>query len=446
MVATTIAEGLIAATSGHECVATRFDEPSTIEAYLMFERALAEVQGALGVIPSEAAATLVAVCRLENVDREALREGAARVGYAIVPLVAMLAHKAGAAGEWLHYGTTSQDAMDTALSLQLKAAAPDVLAPLDGVCATLARHADTHRRTPMAGRSKLQHAAPITFGYRCAVWLDQLLRRIERLSAALGACATLQFGGAVGTLSALGAQGPAVRHGLARRLGLAEPAITWHVSRDRYADALYAFAAAGAALAKLAGDITFLMASEVAELREPYSDGRGSSSTMPQKRNPVMSEAIVEAARRTRALPAAGLEAMTQDQDRGIATSYMERAAIVDAARLTAGAATLAAELLTGLEVDTARMAANLDVTGGLIHAEAAMMALSAEHGRVRAHTILHTLCHEASTTGRALAEVAAAGGHPLPAAVFDTEASLGAQDAMIDAVLARVTPLAPAA
>lgn len=435
---TTIAEGLIAATSGYRETTAHFDDPSTIEAYLTFERALAEVQGALGIIPADAAARLVAVCRLDNVDVGALQQGTARVGYPIVPLVALLAEAAGAEGEWLHYGATTQDVMDTGLVLQLRASAPGVIAPLDALCRTLGALAEAHRRTPMAGRSKLQHAAPITFGYRCAVWLDEIARRRERLLAALEGAAVLQFGGAVGTLSALGGDGIAVREGLARALGLPQPPITWHVSRDRFADLVHAFAATTAALAKMAGDITFLMATEVAELREPYSNGRGSSSTMPQKRNPVISEAIIEAARRTRPLPAALLEAMTQDQDRGIATSFLERAAIVDAVRLTAGAATLAAEMMDGLEVDAARMKANLSSTGGLIHAEAAMMALAAEHGRVRAHTLLHALCHEASGAHRDLAEVAAANGHDLPARVFDVEAALGSQDAMIDAVLAR--------
>jgi len=436
---TPIAEGLIAATSSHRTIVARFEEPSTVEAYLTFERALAEVQGALGIIPADAAATLSAVCRLENVDLPALEEGVARVGYVIVPLVGMLAEQAGPAGEWLHYGTTTQDAMDTALALQLDATRPDVLSPLDSVCRALAVLADAHRRTPMAGRSKLQHAAPITFGYRAAVWLDQIDRRAAHLADAFRAAAVLQFGGAVGTLSALGAEGAAVRCNLARALDLAEPDITWHVTRDRLADLVHALAATAAALAKMTGDIAFLMATEVGELREPYSSGRGSSSTMPQKRNPVLSEAVIEAARRTRSLPAALLEAMTQDQDRGIATSFAERAALVDAARLTAGAASLASELLSGLEVNTQQMAANLDRTRGLIHAEAAMMALSRQHGRVHAHSLLHAMCHEASAAGRPLAEVAKASGHPLPHAVFDTQASLGSQDAMIDAVLARV-------
>ncbi|WP_226575867.1 class-II fumarase/aspartase family protein [Acuticoccus sediminis] len=437
----TIAEGLISATPGYRETTARFDDPSTVEAYLTFERALARVQGALGIIPADAAATVVEVCRLENVDLDGLRAGTARVGYVIVPLVAMLAEKAGPHGEWLHYGTTTQDVMDTGLALQLRDAAPGLLGTLGEVCQLLASLAEAHRRTPMAGRSKLQHAAPISFGYRCAVWLDQIHRRAERLADALEGAATLQYGGAVGTLAALGADGIAVREGLARELGLAEPEITWHVSRDRFADATHAFSAATAALAKMAGDITFLMATEVAELREPYSNGRGSSSTMPQKRNPVISEAIIEAARRTRLLPAALLEAMTQDQDRGIATAYLERGAIVDAARLTAGAASLAVELVGGLEVDVARMRTNLGATGGLIHAEAAMMALSAEHGRVAAHTLLHALCHEASVQRRDLAEVAAAKGYALAPEIFDPGAGLGSQDAMIDAVLARTRP-----
>ncbi|WP_075220305.1 class-II fumarase/aspartase family protein [Acuticoccus yangtzensis] len=434
-----IVDGLLAATPAFRDTARLFDDRSTVEAYLEFERALAEVQGALGVIPAAAAERVAALCRADSVDLDALRDGAGRVGYPIVPLVAMLAERAGADGEWLHFATTSQDAMDTGLVLQLVAARPLVMGPLDEAIGTLAALTQAHRATPMAGRSKLQHAAPITFGYRCAVWLDQIARRAAALSAAFDAAAVVQFGGAVGTLSALGADGAPVRAALARRLGLGVPDITWHVSRDRLADLVHALVAAQAALAKMAGDITFLMSTEVAELREPYAAGRGSSSTMPQKRNPVLCEAIIEAARRGRSAPAEMLEAMLQDQDRAIGTSYLERGAIVSAVTLTAGAAAVARDLLAGLEVDTERMASNLGATHGLIYAEAAMMALSATHGRVAAHSLLHGLCHTAAATGRDLAAVAAEEGYALPPAVFDVAGSRGAQDVMIDAVLARI-------
>jgi len=433
------APGLLSRSEGYLRSAAIFGEAGTVDAYLRVEAALAEVEGRLGVIPPEAVAPILAACDRRRLDMEALRQGAAAVGYPVVPLVAMLGRLAGAHGQWVHYGATTQDVMDTALVLQLRDALSGVLDDLAGLEALLADLCARHRHTPVAGRSKLQHGVPVSFGYKAAVWLDQIARARAGLGRALAEAAVLQFGGAVGTLASLRGAGMAVRRELAAELSLAEPDISWHVSRDRLAALACAIATELAALAKLAGDVAHMMSTEVAELREPAAKGRGSSSTMPQKRNPVLCEAILEAAHEARSAPAVLLEAMLQEHERGIGQGYRERAALAHAVQNLGGAVSLASDLLSGLEVDSARMARNLDLTGGLIHSEAVMMHLSEQLGRLRAHDVLHEVALRIAEGGRdldaALQEVA---GITLPPGVIGTEAQIGTAQEMIDRVLRR--------
>lgn len=353
------APGLLGESAGYRRAQGHFDEAATVGAYLEFEAALARVEGDLGVIPAAAGRAIGRVRRddLDDlIDMDALRRGSAAVGYPIVTLVALLAERAGDHGRWVHYGATTQDVMDTGQVLQLRRALSEVLDDLAGVEACLADLCRAHRRTPMVGRSKLQHAIPISFGYKAAVWLDQLARTNRELARAMVEASVLQFGGAAGTLAALRGRGMAVRRGLARELGLNEADISWHVSRDRMARLGFAIAATLAALGKIAGDIAFLASTEVGELREPLASGRGGSSTMPQKRNSVLCEAIIEAARGARHVPGDILDAMAQEQERGIGHGYRERGLLCDATLCLAGAASVAGELLRGLEVDTDRM------------------------------------------------------------------------------------------
>ncbi|WP_158971280.1 class-II fumarase/aspartase family protein [Chachezhania sediminis] len=434
------APGLLSQTQGYLRAMSVFGEAGTVDAYLQFEAALAEVQGRLGIIPAEAAAPVAAACRSGGLDLDLLRVRSATVGYPIAPLVEMVAEKVGPHGQWVHYGATTQDAMDTGQVLQLRAALGPVLADLDRTVGLLADLCARHRHTPMAGRSKLQHGVPITFGYKVAVWLDQIARARDDLAAALDAASVLQFGGAVGTLASLRDRGMAVRQALAERLDLTEPDISWHVSRDRMARLTGAVAAMLAALGRMAVDIAHMMSTEVGELAEPAAAGRGSSSTMPQKRNPVICEAMIEAARTVQGAPAVVLDAMLQEHERGLGHGYRERMAICDATAQLAGAATLSAELLAGLEVNVDRMRANLDLTGGLIHSEAAMIHLSEKLGRLRAHAVLHEVAHRVGNGGAgfeaALAEVA---GETLPPGLTDAAAGTDAAAAMIDRVLARI-------
>ena len=430
--------GLVTQTIGYRRAANVFGEAGTIDAYLAVEAALAEVEGELGVIPPEAVGPIVAACRRDALDLDRLRQAAAIVGYPIVPLVAMLAERAGDSGQWVHFGTTTQDVMDTAQVLQLRDVLSVTLLDTMRVEQVLARLCDLHRRTPMAGRSKLQHGVPISFGYKVAVWLDQIVRTRIALGRALDEASVLQFGGAVGTLASLRADGMAVRRRLAWRLSLAEPDISWHASRDRMVALAGAVAALLGALAKVAVDVAHLMSTEVGELREPAAAGRGSSSTMPQKRNPVICEAIIEAARSIQHVPGVLFGAMLQEHERGIGHGYRERAALSDAVQQLSGAVSLTEELVSGLEVDAARMSQNLALTNGLIHTEAMMIHLSERIGRIEAHRVLHAVAHHVGKTGGALdIAVREVTGMDLPASVLDFDVQVAVAQAMIDRVLA---------
>lgn len=439
------APGLLTRTDGYRRCAEIFGEAGTVDAYLHFELALAEVQAELGVIPRGALPAIRRACMPGTLDLDALREGAAQVGYPIVTFVSMLAETAGDAGQWLHYGATTQDVMDTAQVLQLRAALAAVQVDLSNLCNALAALADRHRATPLAGRSKLQHGVPLSLGYKVAVWLDQIDRCTRRLARTMQEASVLQFGGAVGTLASLGATGPDVRKALALRLDLDDPGISWHVSRDRMAALASDATITLAALAKMAGDIAHMSSTEVGELAEPAAAGRGSSSTMPQKRNPVICEAIIEAARQTAASPAAVFGAMLQSHERGIGHGYAERMAVCDGVQYLAGAVTLARELIDGLVVNDIRMSKNLELTGGLIHSEALMMRLSSAVGRLHAHSILHEVAplvlEKGMTLETALHELL---GDATPDDLPTAEQQATAAQGMIDAVIGRLRAKVP--
>lgn len=400
------APGLLTETNGYRRASAVFGETGTIDAYLLFESALAEVEGDLGVIPSQAVRPIIDACKREGLDLEALRKAAAVVGYPIVPLVTMLASRAGESGQWVHYGTTTQDVMDTAQVLQLRQVLIVTLSETTRIEHLLVELCNLHRRTPMVGRTKLQHGVPISFGYKIAVWLDQILRTRAGLARALDEASVVQFGGAVGTLASLQTRGLEVRRRLAARLSLSEPNISWHASRDRMVALASSISAFLAALARIAVDVTHLMSTEVGELREPAAHGRGSSSTMPHKRNPVICEAIIEAARSVQHVPGVLVGAMLQEHERGIGHGYRERAAICDAVLQLSGAVSLTEELLAGLEVDVGQMGKNLNLTNGLVNTEAMMFQLSDQIGRIEAHRVLHEVSHKVSETGLNLGTV----------------------------------------
>lgn len=437
------APGLLSATEAYRTTHEIFSEYGTVSAYLEVEKALARAEVRAGVITPEAGSAIVEACRIESLDLAALRRDAARVGYPIVPLVEQLATAAGDAGRWVHFGATTQDVMDTALVLQVRHAVPLVLSKLEQVCARLHDLADKHRHTVMAGRSKQQHALPVTFGYKVAVWLDQLDRQRRALQIASEQVNVVQFGGGVGTLAALGETGLAIRAHLANELRLTDPDITWHVSRDRFANLVHVLAMVNACLGKAALDVIHMMSTEIGELREPFAAGRGVSSTMPQKRNPVLSEAILEAARAAREGPSRMMEVMLQDHERAIGAAYIERCAVANGLMLAAGASELAHEIFTGIEVNSAKMNHNLDITNGLMMAESVMMLVARKFGRHSGHQKLHRACLRVDSSGQTLKEVLLQqediDGSDLDMAL-NPASYLGATDDMITCVLKRTT------
>lgn len=385
-----------------------FADTAQLARYTEVEIALAKVQGALGIIPADAARDIVARCSAGALDLDALRAETDLVGYPVLPLAHQLAKQCGDAGRYLHWGATTQDIMDTALVLQLRDAFALIeadIAALRGILVALARK---HRDTPMAGRTHLQHALPITFGYKAAVWLSMLDRHAQRLQQLKPRVLVGQFGGAVGTLASLGTRGLDVQAALCAELKLAQPHTTWHVARDSLAEAVNFLALLTGSLGKIAYDVVLLASTEIGELAEPYAPGRGGSSTMPQKRNPISSELILAAGKAVRQHAGLMLDTMVQDLERATGPWHAEWIALPESFVLASGALHQAKFMLGGLQVDTARMRKNLDLTGGLIMAEAVMMGLAPHLGRQSAHDVVYGACRAVAQQGGSLADALA--------------------------------------
>jgi 3-carboxy-cis,cis-muconate cycloisomerase len=429
---------------GSDAMRAVFDEQVYFQRMLDVEAALARVQGRLGVIPAEAAQAIEAAARVENLRVEDLAASARTVGYPVVGLVAGLSKAAGQAGAWTHWGATTQDVMDTATVLQVRDGLELVEAELRAILKALADQAGRHRRTVMAGRTHLQQALPTTFGLKCAVWAMPFIAHLERLAQLRRRVLTVEFAGAAGTLASLGERGIAVMQGLAQELGLAEPPAPWHVCRDALAEAVGFLGLVSGTLAKIATDVILLAQTEVGELAEPYTAGRGQSSTMPQKRNPIASEYILAAARTVHALVPAMLGAMAQDHERATGPWQTEALVVPQAFVLTHGALLHARAIAEGMVVNAARMRANLDVTHGLIVSEAVMMGLAPILGRAEAHHVVKHACDAALTEGIPLvdalqrdAKVASRLDRPAIERLIDPANYLGSAEAFIDRVIA---------
>jgi 3-carboxy-cis,cis-muconate cycloisomerase len=366
-----------------------FSDQQTVARYVEVEVALAQVEGRLGIIPKEAADAIKRLANPQQIDLAQLRQATNVVGYPIVGLVAQLAKQCGEAGRYLHWGATTQDIMDTAIVLQLKAALAIVENDLTALANTLIELAKKHRLTVMAGRTHLQHALPVTFGYKAAIWLSAIVRHRRRLQEIRPRVLVGQFGGAVGTLASLGDNGLAVHDALMAELGLGSSPMPWHVGRDSLAETVAALALITGSLAKIATDIMLLMQTEVGEAFEPFEEGRGSSSTMPQKRNPIACELIIAAARIVRQHAGLMFDAVAADHERATGPWHLEWLALPEAFLATGAALTHARAMLDGLIVEPERMRRNLELTGGLIVAEAVMMALAEHTGRQAAHHIV---------------------------------------------------------
>ncbi|MBV1800242.1 3-carboxy-cis,cis-muconate cycloisomerase [Siccirubricoccus sp. G192] len=438
---------VLGALYGTDAMRTVMGEMAWLQHMLDVEAALARAQARLGIVPAEAARAITEAARAERLDLPALAAATRNTGYPVVGLVKQLSALAGPeAGRWTHWGATTQDIMDTAVVLQMRDGFALLEAELAAVIAGLARMAEAHRGTLMAGRTHLQHALPVTFGYKVAVWLSPLITMRERLAQLRPRALRLQFGGAAGTLASLGPQGIAVQRELGRELDLALPDIPWHVARDGIAEAVCWLGLLTGTLSKLATDVMLLMQTEVAEVAEPHEEGRGGSSTMPQKRNPIACEYILAQTRGVQALVPQMLAAMAQDQERGTGPWQAEPLAVGQAFLLAHGALTQARSIAEGLTVDAVRMRRNLDSTGGLIMSEHVMMGLAPALGRGQAHHVVHHACDVALEMGIPLADallrdeqVAA----KLPRAeierLTDPAGYLGSTEAFIDQVLARL-------
>jgi 3-carboxy-cis,cis-muconate cycloisomerase len=384
-----------------------FSERNALQCMLDVEVALAAVQARLGLIPPEAAGAIAGAARFERLDLEELAGGTRRAGLPIVNLVEQLIRLTGPAyGEFVHWGSTSQDIMDTALVLQVRAALDLIESDLKRLISAIASLAQRHRNTPMVARTKLQHALPTTFGFKAAVWLSSLLRHRQRLSELKPRVLQVQVAGAVGNLASLEAAGPHVRAALAVELGLLEPLIAWHVVRDSLAETVGFLALVSASLSKIATDVVLLTQTEVGEVLEPGGQGHGASSTMPHKRNPIICEQILGGGTALRRLAGAMLDASVHDHERATGPWQTEWLVLPQAFLLASAGLDGAIRLCSGLVVRPDVMQANLNLTQGLIAAEAAMMALAPHIGRHLAHELVGAACRNAVASGRRLADV----------------------------------------
>ncbi len=387
-----------------------FSRDATLQGMLDFEVALAAAEAEVGLIPAAAVAPMTTAARASDLDWASLRDDAARAGNLAIPLVKQLTTRVKAldadAARFVHWGATSQDAIDTGLILQVRAALDDIEADLDGLIRQLAGQVRQHRATVMIGRTWLQHALPITFGLKLAGTLDALLRARADLANVREQVLCVQFGGAAGTLASLGTQGPAVAAALARHLGLSNAATPWHGQRDRIVRVGGWAASLTGSLGKFARDTAMLTQTEVGEIAEASGAGRGGSSTMPHKRNPVGCAAILAAAARTPQLAATLFAAMQQDHERGLGNWHAEWETLPELLMLCGGALATARTLVDDWTVDTSRMRANLEITHGLIMAEAVTMALGEALGRLEAHRRVEARCRDALAQQRHLLDV----------------------------------------
>jgi 3-carboxy-cis,cis-muconate cycloisomerase len=420
-----------------------FSDAAAAARWVDVEVALAEAEGRVGVIPAEAARTIKERARRDAIDLVRLKTETDLVDYPIVGLVHQLAGQCGEAGRWLHWGATTQDIMDTATVLQIRDALAVVEADLAAIETAVRALADKHRATVMAGRTHFQHALPITFGHKAAVWLGMVVRHRQRLAELKPRVLVGQLAGAAGTLASLGDKGLAVQDALMQELGLGRPVAPWHVARDGMAEAVAFLGLVTGTLAKIATDVMLMMQTEVAEVFEPFVQGRGSSSTMPQKRNPISCELIVAAARIVRQSVGLMLDAMVADHERATGPWHLEWVAVPEAFIATGGALRQARFMMDGLTVDARRMRRNLDLTGGLIVAEAVMMALAEHTGRQAAHDIVYGACRAALDKGSTLLaeleerpDVTSHLDSKRLAQLTDPSQYLGSAAAMIDRVL----------
>jgi 3-carboxy-cis,cis-muconate cycloisomerase len=428
------------------------DDAAFLQHMLDFEAALARAEAATGVIPQSAVAAIAAACRADQFHLAELADAATRSGNLAIPLVkALTAQVAKAdkdAARYVHWGATSQDVIDTATMLGLRAAIDTLLADLDRAIAGFAGLAEKHRTTAVVARTWLQHALPMPFGLKLAEYASALHRSRLRLRRLRREGLALQFGGAAGTLAALGEQGLVVAEQLAKELDLPLPDAPWHTHRDRIAEIASVLAILSGSCGKIARDVSLLMQTDVAEAFEPAGEGRGGSSTMPHKRNPVAAAVALSAATMAPNLAATIFAAQVQDHERSAGPWHAEWPTLPMLLLVTSGALAAIVDIAEGLEVDADRMRLNLDATHGLIMAEAVTFALAEKLGKSDAHHLVEAATRQAMAEKRHLREVltddpkvvAQLGAGNL-AKLFEPMNYQGASQALIDRLLASLPP-----
>jgi len=405
-----MASRLIDSLASTEALAELFSDHSILRAMLQFEVALAKVESRLGIIPAPAAQSIAAAANPALFDAAELSRSSLRAGTPGIPLVKALTERVRSmdalADAFVHWGATSQDVSDTALILLLTEAQSLIAADLARCEKALAALSEQHRNSVMLGRTLLQAGPPITFGLKAATWLGAVRRGRVRLAQAFTDALVVQFGGAVGTLAMLGDKGSEVVRELAAELGLGCPDAPWHTHRDRLGALMCACGLLTGSLGKICRDLSLLMQNEVGEASEPVGEGRGGSSTMPHKRNPIGCAVTIAAATRMPGLVASYLTAMVQEHERSVGGSQSEWPTVAAVMQATGVAAASLAEIAEGLTLDTARMRRNIDETRGIVFAEKVMTALSGKIDREKAHRLLESAVRRVAQEQRTLAEV----------------------------------------
>ncbi len=432
---------------GTDEVRALFSDRAHLQLMLDVEAALARAEAKLGLFPETVADSITRAARAENLRLDYIADSTRRIGYPVAAVVKELGRLAGEeATRFIHLGATTQDILDTTLVLQLREVFKILRRDLVALSRSLGAHAVRYRDTPMAGRTHLQHAVPITFGLKCAVWASPLITHLERLEQAECRILVVQFGGAAGTLAALGKDGSAVVEALGRELALGVPIIPWHAQRDGFAEMGTILGLICGSLSKFAYAVSLMMQTEVGEISEPHEDGRGGSSTMPQKRNPIASEYILAAARAVHALVPVMLTAMTSDHERSTGPWQSESLALPQCIALTAGALGHARSIANGMTVDADRMRRNLDLTAGLIMAEAVATALVPAIGRAAAEAAVARACNLAIDKRTPLAAALRDDPELRPLLsdaeierITDPSGYLGSAGAFVDRVVARI-------
>ena len=378
-----------------------FDDMQLLQKWLDTEVALAQAEAELGIIPEAAAAEITRRARAGQLDLPRLKQLVDQTVHPIVPVIRVLQQACrGDAGEYIHWGATTQDIMDTAMILQVKEAIAILEERLASLAVVLSESAMKHRDLVMAGRTHGQQALPITLGYKIAVWLAEVDRHRTRLAQIKPRVLVGEFGGAVGTLASVTASGLQIQQGMMERLGLGAPVIAWHTARDNLAEFASILSLIAATMGKIANEIINLQRTEIAEVEEPFNEGKVGSSTMPHKRNPMLCEAILALARLVIRNTPAAMDAMMQEHERDWVGDHIEWAYLPEICIMTDGALQLTERVVRGLRVYPERMRLNLDQTNGLMLSEAIMLALAQKMGRQTAHDVVYQCAMRAVEQG----------------------------------------------